>query len=941
MSSSYTQTFGGNTIYPSDVSYLALNLTADVALQWPLEANVGPNIVARIMDVTADAAHAIIMPDATQTGVGQTVLFNNLSGYTITVKDSTGGTILAMPTATVWELYLTDNTTAAGSWHNVQFGSSVSQAQASLLAGYGLKAISTTLNQGYQTTLFNSSYTLGSQNRASLFVWSGGSAGTLTLPAAAGVGNGWFVMVNNSGSGQLAVAPAGSETIDGFPVFNLQIEDSATFITDGLNWYTVGFGQNPVFAFDYTSINLAGSGTTYTLSGSELNRIAYKFVGALSNNVKVVVPSTIQQYWVDNETTGAYTVSIATSTQASPILIPQASRAITYCDGTNVVLASASTASLPTVVPVAQGGTGATTAGGALVNLGGTATGVAVFNSASTSAAQVALGATATGQALFGAASAAAARTAITAAASGANSDITSLSGLTTALSVPQGGTGAVTLTGYVKGGGTSAMTASSTIPTSDISGAAALTKTDDTNVTLTLGGSPSTALLAATSLALGWTGQLSVSRGGTGAATLTGYVKGSGTSAFTASSTIPTSDLTGTLGVANGGTGATTLTGYVKGSGTSAFTASSTVPTSDLSGTVAVANGGTALSSTPTNGQLLIGNGTNYTLATITAGSGVTVTNGAGTITIAASSSGLTNWTEGVNTSSPNATVPVVFFNATNAATNVDAVVAPKGTGAFALRTADGTSTGGNKRGTNAVDLQTARGAAAQVASGANSFVAGNSSTASGAQSVAIGNTNTASGGNSVALGAANTASGNQSSALGGTSNTASGQNSAVVGGSYGTTRGAYGMVHGGSPIANTAGASQHRRTVLGRQTTDTTATVLAADTSAAGATNQVNLPNNSAFYFKGTVIANVTGGGNTKGWTIEGVIKQGANAASTALVGSATVTSNYADAGASTWSVAVSADTTNGCLAITVTGQASTTIRWVASIETTEVTF
>lgn len=46
---------------------------------------------------------------------------------------------------------------------------------------------------------------------------------------------------------------------------------------------------------------------------------------------------------------------------------------------------------------------------------------------------------------------------------------------------------------------------------------ASALTKVDDTNVTLTLGGSPTTALLAATSLTLGWTGTLAVSRGGTG----------------------------------------------------------------------------------------------------------------------------------------------------------------------------------------------------------------------------------------------------------------------------------------------------------------------------------------------------------------------------------------------------------------------------------------
>jgi hypothetical protein len=62
----------------------------------------------------------------------------------------------------------------------------------------------------------------------------------------------------------------------------------------------------------------------------------------------------------------------------------------------------------------------------------------------------------------------------------------------------------------------------------------AALTKTDDTNVTLTLGGSPSTALVNASSITAGWTGQLSVARGGTGAATLTGLVFGNGTSAMT-----------------------------------------------------------------------------------------------------------------------------------------------------------------------------------------------------------------------------------------------------------------------------------------------------------------------------------------------------------------------------------------------------------------------
>jgi hypothetical protein len=67
-----------------------------------------------------------------------------------------------------------------------------------------------------------------------------------------------------------------------------------------------------------------------------------------------------------------------------------------------------------------------------------------------------------------------------------------------------------------------------------DITGAA-LTEVDDTNVTCTLGGTPANALLRSVSITLGWTGQLSVPRGGTGAATLTGVVIGNSTGAMTA----------------------------------------------------------------------------------------------------------------------------------------------------------------------------------------------------------------------------------------------------------------------------------------------------------------------------------------------------------------------------------------------------------------------
>lgn len=90
---------------------------------------------------------------------------------------------------------------------------------------------------------------------------------------------------------------------------------------------------------------------------------------------------------------------------------------------------------------------------------------------------------------------------------------------------------------------------------------------------------------VAASDIAAAATNVRTVATGGTGASTLTGVVKGNGTSAFTAGTVSLTTEVSGTLPVASGGTGATTLTGYVKGSGTSAMTASATIPFGDVSG--------------------------------------------------------------------------------------------------------------------------------------------------------------------------------------------------------------------------------------------------------------------------------------------------------------------------------------------------------------------
>lgn len=115
---------------------------------------------------------------------------------------------------------------------------------------------------------------------------------------------------------------------------------------------------------------------------------------------------------------------------------------------------------------------------------------------------------------------------------------------------------------------------------------------------------------------------------------------------------------------------------------------------------------------------------------------------------------------------------------------TNSGLVIAPNGTGALMADVPDGLASGGNARGNNAIDLQTSRTSAGQVASGNNSvLISGRISTASGADAVAIGTSMLASGIGAVGLGYNSQATGQYSAALGGPAAVASGTSSFAAG--------------------------------------------------------------------------------------------------------------------------------------------------------------
>ena len=135
--------------------------------------------------------------------------------------------------------------------------------------------------------------------------------------------------------------------------------------------------------------------------------------------------------------------------------------------------------------------------------------------------------------------------------------------------------------------------------------------------------------------------------------------------------------------------------------------------------------------------------------------------------------------------------------------------------------------------------------------------------------------------------------------------------------------------------------GTSQGGYYVLALNTTDATSSSLVTNggTNAASTTNQIILPDNSAYAFHGTIVARqqASQGTASAAWKIEGLIRREGSAGTTVLVNSATTVLDNTPA----WGMALTADVTNGGLAITVTGAAATNIRWVATIHTSEVTY
>lgn len=330
-------TFGNSTISPGTVSYASIALTASISLAWPNFSGVGTNVAALVMDITANAnTYNITMPDATQAGVGTTALFRNTGAQTVTILANDATVIGTVAAGVAKFIYLQTNATSGGSWGIVTFGAGTSAADASLLAGFGLQAISATLNQSHPTTSTSAPINITSPaSLAQAYVAIGGSV-ACNLPTSASAGPNFFFLLKNNGSGTLTITPSGGDVIDTVATLALAPGDSCMVCSLGSanGWISVGYGRSVSFAFTQLVKSVAG-GADVVLTAAECANKLMTFTGLLTGNINVIVTNTISVYYLFNNTTGAFTLTVKTAA-GTGIAVAQGTHDVGVCDGTNV-----------------------------------------------------------------------------------------------------------------------------------------------------------------------------------------------------------------------------------------------------------------------------------------------------------------------------------------------------------------------------------------------------------------------------------------------------------------------------------------------------------------------------------------------------------------------------------------------------------------------------
>ena len=341
----YTSPFTGTAVQPTDVSFAAVNFGASVQLYWPAYVNAGQQVAARVMEFTATTTGLTVsLPDATQASLGQDILIRNTGSISFTVNRFGGGGSFTVAAGQSFYTYLTNNLTQAGTWALLQFGTGTSTADAATLAGNSTSAILGHLETALAANQYANPPTINEASRGTCMVWTGG-VGTWTLPAVNTLGNGWFILVRNNGTGALTINTSSvSSTIDGLVNITLPLGDSCFICVNRdptlQDFFTVGRARPNSLTFTsatYDVDNISGNALSL-ISNTPIIQRYTALAGSRTQSLLVTLPAVTQVYYLLNDTgQNGYAIEFQVQgSSQSPFFLYNATQAIVLSDGTNI-----------------------------------------------------------------------------------------------------------------------------------------------------------------------------------------------------------------------------------------------------------------------------------------------------------------------------------------------------------------------------------------------------------------------------------------------------------------------------------------------------------------------------------------------------------------------------------------------------------------------------
>ena len=406
----FTSPFTGTVVQPTDVSYYALNFSTNTQLYWPAVVNPTQVPAARIMDcVPSTTGLTVILPQGDQGAVGTDILLRNkgTEDFVVTAFDGSQSVLLTHGTSRYF--YLSDNSTEAGVWQNVQFGTGTSAADAATLQGAGLTTLSGKLAVTGNIVEVSSSPTLLDSSRAATYVWTGGNT-TFTLPTALSLTGGWFIGFRNNGGGTLALVGQGTSLINGTSSVDVNPGDSGYLVfqeTTG-NFFTVGLSVQSNVTFTSATYDVdAIVGTSLSLvSYAPIIQTYVALSATRSVNLDVTLPAITQLYVLVNSTgESGYNITFQISGSAqTPIVLTDGQTALVLSDGnflyvltqttTGIYLANNGSAGSPSFSFNADQTTGMYLVGTSILGLTANGTQILNLDGSNTSDLQVSTAAT-------------------------------------------------------------------------------------------------------------------------------------------------------------------------------------------------------------------------------------------------------------------------------------------------------------------------------------------------------------------------------------------------------------------------------------------------------------------------------------------------------------------------------------------------------------------